>query len=138
MKETFLIFLLFFLSLFLFPFSAEAICEGPLVPCGTEENPSTCGFCHIFELINNIFEFFLTCLTPVIGGFMLVVAGVYFVFSGPSPSMMQKARSILTAAVAGIMIVLLSWVALNTLLSFLGIAEWTGLMEGWWEIDCEL
>jgi len=110
-----------------------AICEGPIVPCGGASNP--CQFCHIFVLINNIINFILTCLTPIAAGLMLIIGGFYFLAAGPSPEKVSQAKSIITAAVIGIVIIFVAWVFLNTFLDAIGVAEWTGLGT-WWKINC--
>jgi len=111
-----------------------AICEGSLVPCGGTGQP-TCQFCHIFVLINNIISFILTCLAPIVAGLMLVIGGLYLLAAGPSPEKVSQAKSIITAAVIGIVIIFVAWVFLNTFLDAIGVAEWTGL-KTWWEIKC--
>lgn len=126
--------ILLLIFLFLIPTSVQAICEGPIVPCGTSTTPP-CNFCHIFKLINNIFEYILTCLAPVMAAFMLVIGGFYLLAAGPSPEKVGKAKSVVTATVIGLVIVFIAWVFLNTFLEMIGVQEWTGL-ETWWEIKC--
>jgi len=123
----------FFIFLFLSPVSVQAICEGPIVPCGGEGDP--CQFCHIFVLLNNIINYVLTCLTPIVAGFMMVLGGFYFLIAGPSPEKVKQANSVITAAVIGLVIIMISWIFLNTFLDMIGVAEWTGLGT-WWEIEC--
>ncbi|MBD3208751.1 MAG: hypothetical protein GF370_04880 [Candidatus Nealsonbacteria bacterium] len=135
--------ILLFLSILAFtPFTAHAICEGPLVPCGPGMGVD-CTFCHIFELINNIFEFFLTCLVPIVAVFMFVVAGFLLMVSrGGVPgfdaggNLFTQARGALNALVVGIVIIFVSWALLNAFMQAIGVAKWTGLAEGWWEISC--
>jgi len=118
--------------------SVLAICEGPIVPCGGD-NP--CQFCHIFVLIANIVNYVLTCLVPIVAGLMIIIGGLYLLAAGASPETLGKAKSVITAAVIGLVIIFLAWVFLNTLLTYMGIAEWTGLLdnpntpqvEGWWD-----
>ena len=122
------------------------MCEGPIVPCGGIDNP--CNLCHIFVLINNIIDFILTCLAPIIGSLMLVIAGIMFMvaYSGGAemlpggkkggPALFSQAKKMITAVVMGLVIIFVSWVFLNTFLSFIGVAEWTGLEGGWWNIQC--
>jgi hypothetical protein len=109
-----------------------AICEGPIVPCGGEGNP--CQFCDIFVLINNIIGFILTCLTPIIAGLMLVFGGLYMLTAGPSPERVGQAKSIITSVIIGLVIIFIAWVFLNTFLSYIGLASWTGT---WWQIQCQ-
>ncbi len=139
---TFLVFLLFSLN----PISVQAICEGPLVPCGRPGKPA-CNLCHIFELLNNILKFFLTCLVPITVVLMITIAGFMFIvahFGGAEmlageqkggPALLSQGKKAITAVVIGFIIIFASWVFLNTFLTAIGIAEWTGL-EAWWEIKC--
>lgn len=113
---------------------AFAICEGPLVPCGRGGDP--CRFCHIFELINNIIAFVLTCLAPIIAVLMLIIGGIFMLIAGGSPQLFNRAKSIITAVVIGLAIIFVAWVFLNTLFVHLEVAEWTGLGT-WWEIKCQ-
>jgi len=149
MNKKSLIALLLFISLV--PVQAFAGCEGPIVPCGTEwiDNPDSspgepakicinpCNLCHIFELLNNVLAFVLTCLVPIAATIMLVWGGFYFLVSGAKPTDVNKAKRIVTAAVVGLVIIFVAWMFLNTFLTSIGVAEWTGLEEGWWDIQCQ-
>lgn len=135
MRKIFLITLLLFL--FLVPISTQAaiICDvPPLVPCGRTGTPD-CEFCHIFELLNNIIVYILTCLTPIIAALMMVIGGFYLLIARGSPEFFSQAKSIITAAVIGLVIIFVSWVFLNTFLDMIGVVEWTGLGT-WWKIKC--
>ncbi len=142
MDKKFLIILL--LLVLLVPDKIFAICEGPIVPCGTSETPD-CAFCHIFTLINNILMFVLTCMVPIVGAAMLVWGGFIFLSAGPSPGKVEQAKGIITAVVIGIVIIFVAWVFLNSFLTTIGVAEWTGFIdnpdtseiEGWWQIQCQ-
>ncbi len=130
--------------LFLIPNQTQAA----LVPCGGETQPA-CQFCHIFVLLNNIFVFLLIPnadinnnfpLVPTIAGLMLIIGGLYLLTAGASPSALGKAKSVITAAIIGMVIIFIAWVFLNTLLSFMGIAVWTGLGTGpggWWDFTAK-
>ena len=132
--------LIFGLSLFLFfLIPSQTLAAGPvwkcnwhLVPCGTADTPP-CEFCHIFVLLSNILNFILFCITPLVAALMIIIAGVWFLATGGSPEFYSQAKSVLTAAVIGLVIVLAAWVFLNEFLVALDIAEWTGL-KTWWEI----
>lgn len=144
-------FLITCLLLIVVPSVTYAICEGPLVPCGIDldgdgiiEDEEQCTLCHLFVLANNIFEFFLTCIVPIVsvfmfisGGFLLMVsrAGIPGIEAGGA-NLFQQGKNILTALVAGIVIIFISWAILNTFLQMIGVAEWTGLAKGWWQITC--
>ena len=133
------IFLIAFLTLFSLSSSAQAICEGPLVPCG-RSGTLDCGFCHIFELLSNILAFILTCLAPIMAALMLIVGGFYFLTAGTSPAALSKAKGVVTAVVVGLVIVFASWVFLNTFMTSIGLADWSGVgtdLTNWWEIRCQ-
>ncbi len=126
--------------LFLIPAQTQA----GLVPCGASQDDTDtedvfedqpCQFCHIFVLINNIISFILTRLVPIAAGLMLIIGGFYFLIAGADPGKISQARSIITAVVIGIVVVFVAWVFLNTFLSTIGVATWTGL-DNWWEITC--
>lgn len=126
--------------LFLIPAQTQA----GLVPCGaSQDDPDTdgifedqpCQFCHIFVLINNIISFILTRLVPIAAGLMLIIGGFYFLIAGPDPGKVNQAKSIIFAVVIGIVVIFAAWVFLNTFLTTIGVATWTGL-DNWWQITC--
>lgn len=130
-KKLFLIVLSVFL---LIPTFSYAICEGDIIPCGGDK--PICEFCHVFELANNIIVYLMTCLAPIVSGVMLILGGFYFMIAGVDPSKMNKAKEVVTAAIVGLIVIFVSWVILNTFLSSMEIAEWTGLGT-WWEFKCD-
>ena len=124
-----------------------AICTGPIVPCGGSGRP--CQFCHIFVVITNIINFVLTCLAPIVAALMFVVSGLLFMIAHFSdaevlaggakggPALFSQAKKAITATVIGLAIVFISWIFLNTFLTFIGVAEWTGLGTWWqWTDKC--
>lgn len=124
-----------------------AVCTGPIIPCGGAGNP--CRFCHIFVVITNIINFVLTCLAPIVAALMFVISGLLFMISHFSdaevlaggakggPALFSQAKKAVTATVIGLVIVFVSWVFLNTFLTFIGVAEWTGLGTWWqWTDKC--
>ena len=156
MKKTFLTILLVSI---LFPFYAQAGCEGPLVPCGRccelmsingmclvpcdgvepVESADRCTLCHLFVLLDNILRFILTCLVPLVAVLMLTIGGLLFVLSQfdiVSLGIFVQAKGIITAVVVGLVIVFASYIFLNTFLLTIGMAEWTGL-KTWWIIKCQ-
>lgn len=131
------------------PLTADA----GIVQCGTQDNPATttenegtppCGFCDIFKLINNIVIFLLVpspsvnhgaAVVPLIATLLILVGGFYILIAAGQPEMQSKGKTIITAVVIGLLIVYVAWVAVMSILSFLGVAPWTGLGE-WWDIKC--
>lgn len=131
--------------------------QAALVPCGgcdlynsakticMREQPA-CQFCHVFVLTNNLVRFLLVPdanlnsnfpLVPTVAAVMFMVGGFYMLTAAGRPDWFNKAKTIITATVIGLLIVFVAWIFLNTLLDALGVAEWTGL-KNWWQINCPI
>jgi len=109
-----------------------------LVPCGGEGD--ACTLCDFFQLFKNIIDFLLlppAGIVPIIATLMLVIGGIMFFFAGGSPDSLQKAKRLITSVVIGLIIVYGAWIFINTFFMLIGVADWTGLTEGWWSIDCQ-
>ena len=135
------VFLAVLLLLSLLPLQVQAAwCQGPIVPCGYDIDGDGeiehCTLCDIFALINNVLSFILTCLAPIIASLMIVIGGFSFLIAGANPTKIAQGKSILTAVVIGFVIVFVSWVFLNSFMTSIGVASWTGLEEGWWQVKC--
>ena len=107
-----------------------------LVPCGGDGQPA-CQLCHGFQLINNILNWVLFVIIPIIAPIFIVIGGIYLLIARGNPEMFNKGKSVLTATIVGLIIVYTAYVLLSTVLTFLGVAEWTGLGT-WWQIDCPI
>jgi len=105
-----MVFLAISYSLFAIPVSAAG-----LVPCGgpTEK---MCTLCDFFVLIQNIINFFLRIMAPLV-----TIAAVYIAFlfmtSGGSSSKITDAKSKLWLVLLGIFWILGSWLVINTILN---------------------
>ena len=108
---------------------------GGLVPCGTT-GTDPCTLCDLFVLINNIFTYFFTIILPVVVTGLMGWGGFTLLTAGENKTKFEEAKNIITATVIGLVIILASWIFLNMFLSSIGVAEWTGLKEGWWKIEC--
>ena len=135
MKKTFLIFLIvasFFLIIG--PVSAE---EGGLVHC-TLTGPDRCTFCDIFVVFQTWYTGMMTVVIPVIASFMIVVAGIYYMFSQGQPEKLATARKVLTSIAIGLFLAYGAWLLIEMFLMTVGVVEWTGLTNGGWTtINCE-
>jgi len=130
--------------LFLLIFS-PALTQAGIVPCGlTEDDPKQegdqtipCSFCHFFVLINNIIKFVMFTLVPSIAVLMLIVGGVMFFFAGAKPDMLIRAKGVITSVLIGLVIIFCAWVAVNTIITKIGIVESPALLQ-WHNIDCPI
>jgi hypothetical protein len=112
-----------------FPFLAFA--QQGLVPCSGED----CTVCHLWQMFDNIVKF-LVQISFAAGALGVAVGGFFIMTAGGSENRIRQGREILKTVIVGILIVLLSWVVLNTLFQILakGIQGWDPRF--WYEIRC--
>ena len=126
---------------------------------GKIDNTEACGFCDIFKLINNIVIFLLVpspsvnngaAVVPLLATLFILIGGFYILFVGGSPVevfkdtgakgnilALKKGKDIITAVIVGLLVVYIAWIVVSSILTFLGVAQWTGLLQ-WWDIKCGL
>jgi hypothetical protein len=147
MKKIIPILTILFLLFSAVPLTADA----GIVQCGiTPDDP--CGFCDIFKLITGIINFFVLPppagfgVVPLIATLLILVGGFYILIAAGRPNLQSQGKSIITAVAIGLLLVYIAWVVVNSILTFLGVAQWTGLtdnketpdiIEGWWQIQCK-
>ena len=105
--------------------SAQA---GGLVPCSGPE----CNTCHVVAMANNVMNWLITFLS-VIAVIGFVISGFQLVTSQGNPGAMSAAKARFTNVVIGIVLVLASWLIVDTLM--LGLTG-TG-MEIWGTVECK-
>jgi len=115
--------------------SAQCPTEG-LVPCGTEGCP--CTLCHLFLMFQGIVNFFLFNIVPIVAVLMLVIGGFLFFFASGSPAALSRAKSTITSAVIGLIIIYTAWLIINTFFVIIGVESWTNLAGGWFTITCSI
>ena len=108
-----------------------------LVPCGgtgVSGTPATpCNVCHIFVLIQNIINLF-TFAAMSLGTIAALVIGIRFLIFGSNEKLIQQTRQQFNWLVWGIVIVLGSWLFLNTLFNFVA----SGSFKAWNQIECKV
>ena len=104
-----------------------------IVPCGEAGNP--CKLCHLFVMLDNIFDFVFIKFVPPVAVLALVIGGIYFFASGGNPGNVAKAKGMLTSIVIGLLIIYGAWLLVNTFFLVIGVSEWTGLTN-WFEYPC--
>ena len=152
------LFSILFLGVLLFPlvaFAGEYEADGQtihfegFVPCGKSEpapgeDPEVtmpCQFCHFFVMAKAVLDFIVE-IVLVVGVLMLVIGGGMFIF-GPliapgNPKLVSQAQKLMTSVVIGLIIIFGAWIFVNTFFLLIGVADWTGLREGWFIIDCPI
>ena len=124
--------LIVFLGLFFLIFNS--VQAAGLVPCGGP-GEDVCTLCHFFVMLDNIIDFLLFRVVPVLGALMIAIGGVMYIISQGKPEMLSRVKNLFTAIIIGLVIIYGAWLIVNLFLTTIGVAEWTGLGT-WWEISC--
>ena len=107
-----------------------------LVPCGGE-GEDACELCHFFVMAENIIDTVLIDIIPPIAILFVIIGGAYFILgSGYDPSLISKAKAMFWSVTIGLLIIYGSWLLINLFFATIGVASWTGLGSGWWQINC--
>lgn len=124
-----ILFLIIFLSGFILPLVSLA---NGLVPCGEPGNP--CELCDLFVLLDNIVDFVLTKIIFPVAILLLIIGGFMFFFYAENPQRVEQGKSILTATIIGLVIILTAYLLVGTFLEAIGLANWTqDIYRNWWE-----
>lgn len=134
MKKISLILFLSLLFFSLMPVLVFAQDEG-LVPCG---NPGqdACKLCDFFIMIDNVIDFLLLSLIPILAAIMIAIGGFLYIISRANPDQLTRVKSLLTAVAIGLLIIYGAWIIINTFLVVIGAADWSGFGGRWWVINC--
>lgn len=97
-------------GLFLYPTLLLAQDTG-LIPCSGVD----CQACHLVELGQNILKWLITIMISVIG-VIFAIAGMLLVTSGANEGNITKAKSMMTNAIIGLIILLAAWLIVDTIL----------------------
>ena len=109
-----------------------------------------CTFCHLFVMLDGIFDFLLFQLVPVIAVLMLVIGGAMYIFAyfgaaeilpegaKGGPALLGQAKKLMTSVVIGLIIIYAGWLVIDLFFDAIGVAEWTGLNSGWFSIKCQI
>ena len=74
---------------------------------------------------------------------MLLIGGGMFIFSGGSANTVNKAKTIMTSVVIGLVIIFLAFMIVGVILNAIGLADWTQeIYRNWWQegviqINCQ-
>jgi hypothetical protein len=117
-----------------------------LVPCGKEsilpgESPEVtypCQLCHLFVMFAGVFKYFVFYVVIPIAVLLLVWGGVMFLLRAEDPRRVEEGKKIITATLMGLAIIFSAWLLINVFFLLIGVADWTGLGKGWFEIKCQI
>jgi len=120
--------------------AGENICEG-LVPCGRMvNNPATawddtdsCDLCYGILLLNQGMNF-LTAIAGIVSTLALIITGLLFITSAGNVERKNSAKTMFKTVLIGFIILFLSWLIVDFVLSVLGYIDPLG---GKWNVTCE-
>lgn len=123
-------YILFFILSFLFINPAQA----GLVPCFGPD----CTFCHFFLLFQNLFNFAIWTMAPLIATAFVVYGGYMYLISAGNTSKLESAKSILKNTVIGLLIVYGSYAIASSLIGALAPnTEDFGFKKGVFSFSCK-
>ena len=105
------------LSTFCFVLSAASV-SAALIPC----EGLSCQFCDLFKLVKNVLDFGVKIAIPI-AVITIVYGGIMILTAGASPERAKQGKDIVTAAIIGLVIVLLAWLILDTLIKLIAKGE---------------
>ncbi len=123
------------LSTFYFLASTLIVQSAGLVPCGGI-NEKPCSYCDLLELFKGVIDFLMYIIFPL-ATIMIVWGGIVIMTARESPERVKQGRGIITAAVVGILIALLSWLILDTIFKVVAVG-WSNTGLGPWnQLKCQ-
>jgi hypothetical protein len=97
-----------------------------------------CQFCHLFVMISDIIKFILLTIVPPIAVLIFTIGGVSFYLAAQNPGKIKFAQQILTSATIGMLLIYCSWIIINSIFIGIGVSTWTGLENGWFQVQCPI
>ncbi|MFH0852266.1 MAG: putative Ig domain-containing protein [bacterium] len=98
----------------------------------------SCQFCHFFVMFGGMVNFLIWKIAIPAAILLLVIGGAMFVFAAGNPGMIKKGMDIMKSVAIGLVIMFVAWIVVSTILTFIGVADWTGLRQGWFGINCPI
>lgn len=126
---------LFGICFLVFVIYPSAVLADGLVPCTGID----CSLCHLFSLVQNIFNFVVWTLVPIVATAIILWAGFDMITAGGNQNKAGAGRKRLTAVMIGIAIVYSSYILASFVVRFLAGDNSTAnssFKSGQFEISC--
>lgn len=101
--------------------------QNQIVTCGGMD----CTVCSFLGIFQNIFIWLLG-IASLVAILSIIIAGVIYIFSVGSKELMVRAKRFSTYSLAGFIIVLASFISINTVYILFGVTNKTS----WFQVDC--
>ena len=141
---------IFVLSFLILPSVVSAVEYIPLVPCGLKVQPvdsagnrigdpaidytQPCTRCHAFKLAENVIDFGLEGIVPPVAAVLFIAAGLMILLAGANQKLYATGIAIFKNAFIGLVIILASWMIVNTFIQSFGPDQVKG---SWFKFTCE-
>lgn len=110
------------ISLFLLAIATPTFAADRLVPC---DGPD-CDICNFFQMLVNVYQFIVFQIATPLAVIALTVGGIFMMISAGNPGLFGKGKTILWAAIIGLVLVFGSFLIINTILTILGYNQGLG------------
>lgn len=80
---------------------------------------STCTICHLGVLVINLTNFLIKYIAAPLGVLLILAGGIVILTAGSSENRLKLGKTILSSALIGIIIIMLSWLAVDTTIKLL-------------------
>lgn len=125
------------ISIFYFLASVFLAQSAGLVPCGGLSDQRACTYCDLLQLVKNVIDFLVYLIFPI-AAIMIIWGGIVVMTAGDSSERAGEGKKIITAAVVGILIALLSWLILDTIIQVTAPNfKVSNLGRPWQELKCQ-
>jgi len=115
------------------PFFGAQAQTGGVVPC---KGPD-CTVCDIFTMIANIIDILVKYIMLPLAGLLFVASGIMMAMGGASEEWYKKGKTSLVNTAIGVAIVLISWVAINTIVTVFVNSGDVPDSGKWYQIKCD-
>lgn len=123
-------------STFYFLASTLVVQSAGLVPCGGLNNEKPCTYCDLLQLFKGVIDFLMYVIFPI-ATIMIIWGGIVIMTARESPEQVKRGRAIITAAVTGILIALLSWLILDTIFKVIAPNFEAASLGPWQQLKCQ-
>lgn len=97
-----------------------------------------CQLCHLFVMLDILIDFALTYIVFPVASLLIIFSGGTLMFSSGDPGKIGQGKKILFSTVIGLIIIFSAWLIVNEFMRAIGVANWTGIGDGWWTIHCPI
>ena len=103
---------------------AQSPFSGPIIPpecrlSAAGGNLGSCTLCHLGIVIINLTNLFMFMVALPSTALLVAIGGIMVLVAGPSQTRLQLGKKILWATIIGFLIVMLSWLAVDTIIKVL-------------------